>query len=264
VVTLRISTWNVNGLRASLKTGDVQKWLETSKPDIVGMQEVKATEDQVDASAWTDLGYAATWHCAERAGYSGVLLLTKPQPLAVQCGIGIEEFDREGRVIQAEYPWFTLITAYFPNGGNKGVRLPYKHAFYQAFLDHVDGLRAAGKSVIFMGDLNVAHTEMDVARPEEALKGTGFLPEERAWIDRLLERGYVDTFRALHPDERDAYTYWDAWRDRRARNVGWRIDYIWITPDLLPSLKAAFHETQVFSSDHCPVTIDLEIPDGQG
>ena len=258
--TLTICSWNVNGLRATIKTGDFPNWLATTSPDIAGMQEIKATEDQVASPTWFDLGYESTWHCAERPGYSGVLLLTKRQPEAVRCGINIPDFDREGRVIEADYPWFTLLTAYFPNGGNKGVRLDYKFAFYDAFIQRIEALRAEGRPVIFMGDLNVAHTEMDVARPDEALKGTGFLPEERAWLDRLTDLGYVDTFRALHPDERDAYSYWDAWRDRRARNVGWRIDYIWVSEDLLPSVRRAFIQADVMGSDHCPVGIELEVP----
>lgn len=255
-----ICSWNINGLRATLKTGDLQQWLAASAPGIVGLQEVKATEDQVDQAAWQDLGYTATWHCAERAGYSGALLLARTEPSLVTCGLGLPEFDVEGRVIRAEYPGFTLITAYFPNGGNKGVRLPYKYQFYDAFLRHINALRAAGRSVVFMGDLNVAHHEIDVARPDEAIKGTGFLPEERAWLDRFESHGWVDTFRALHPEARDVYSYWDAWRDRRARNVGWRIDYVWVSPDLLPHVREAFIRADVMGSDHCPVGIRLELP----
>jgi exodeoxyribonuclease-3 len=256
----RISSWNVNGLRASLKTGDVQRWLATSRPDVVGMQEVKATPGQVDEAAWRDLGYESWWHTAERPGYSGALLLSRIPPLAVRLGIGILDYDREGRVIEADFDGFTLITAYFPNGGKKGGdRIPFKLAFYAAFLARADQLRAEGRGVVFMGDLNTARTEMDVARPDEAIKGTGFLPEERAWVERLVKAGYVDTFRAFHPDERDAYTYWDAWRDRRARNVGWRIDYVFVSEDLLPRVRGAFIEAAVMGSDHCPVTIEMEI-----
>lgn len=260
MATRTICSWNINGLRATLKSGDLQDWLATSAPDIVGLQEVKATADQVDESAWTGLGYGATWHCADRPGYSGALLLTKAPPPAISCGLGIPEFDSEGRVIQADYDGLSVITAYFPNGGNRGVRLEYKYAFYEAFLRHADALVASGRHVLFMGDLNVAHTEMDVARPEEALKGTGFLPTERAWIDRLVEHGYVDTFRALHPGVRDAYSYWDAWRDRRARNVGWRIDYVFVSASLFPRVKRAFIQPEVMGSDHCPVGVELEWP----
>lgn len=256
---LRISCWNVNGLRATLRTGDFQAWLARSGPDIAGFQEVKAAPGQVDESAWRDLGYASWWHTAERPGYSGALLLSKVTPEAVRLGLGIEEFDREGRVIEADFPGFTLLTAYFPNGGKKTAdRVDFKLAFYAALLEHVERIRAGGRGVVFMGDLNTARTEMDVARADEAAKGTGFLPQERAWVERLVDAGYVDTFRALHPDARDAYTYWDAWRDRRARNVGWRIDYVFVSAGLFPRVRSAFIEANVMGSDHCPVGIELE------
>lgn len=258
VTTLTICSWNVNGLRATLKGGHLQDWLGSTRPDIVGLQEVKATPDQLDDHPWIELGYRAWWHPAQRPGYSGALLLSKPEPLEVRLGLGVERFDVEGRVIQADYPEFTLLTSYYPNAGRGEDRLQYKFDFYQAFLDQLTELRDAGRPVVFMGDFNIAHTEMDVARPQEALKGTGFLPEERAWITRLIEHGYIDTFRYLHPDQRDAYTYWDPWRDRRARNIGWRIDYVFISPDLLPHLRRAFIQPEIMGSDHCPVGIELE------
>jgi len=257
---LTICSWNVNGLRAAVRTGDFQGWLASTSPDIAGLQEVKALPEQIEASLWEPAGYACHWHAAERAGYSGALLLTKVAPLAVRTGIGIDDFDREGRMIEADFPGFTLITCYFPNAGNKAIRLDFKLNFYALFLEHIKALRSAGKSVMFMGDLNVAHTEMDVARPEEALKGTGFLPVEREWLDRIAAAGFVDTFRHLNPDARDVYSYWDAWRERRARNVGWRIDYVFVSSDLLPCVKRAFIENAVMGSDHCPVGIELELP----
>ncbi|MEX1103855.1 MAG: exodeoxyribonuclease III [Dehalococcoidia bacterium] len=260
MASLTISSWNVNGLRAAVRTGDFQGWLETSAPDIVGMQEVKAMPEQVEEALWHGHGYNAHWHTAEKAGYSGALLLSKPIPDRVSLGIGDPEFDREGRMIEADYGDLTLITAYFPNGGKRGTdRLDFKLRFYAAFLDHANALRAAGRGVIFMGDLNTAHREIDLARPDEAMKGTGFLPEEREWIDRLVENGYVDTFRRFHPDTPDQYSYWDAWRERRARNIGWRIDYVFVSDDLLPRVKRAFIQQDVMGSDHCPVGIELEV-----
>lgn len=255
---VRIQSWNVNGIRASVKSGHFQAWLESSAPDIAGIQEAKATPAQVE-DVWSDRGYQAFWHPAQRAGYSGALLLTRTPPNTVTLGIGIERFDDEGRVIQADYDDFTVITAYFPNAGRGEDRMLYKLDFFHAFLEHCNALRAAGKSVIFMGDLNVAHNEIDLARPEEALKGTGFLPIEREQVDAIIEHGYVDTFRALHPDTRDAYTFWDPWRDRRARNIGWRIDYVFVSEDLSHRVTDAFIEPDVMSSDHCPVGIELGI-----
>ena len=259
MTSLTICSWNVNGLRATIKGGFLEGWLAATRPDIVGMQEVKATPEQVDEAAWAPLGYAGTWHTAERAGYSGALLLSLPEPRSVRTGLGIPAFDAEGRVIEAEYEDFTLLTSYFPNAGRGVERMAYKHDYFAAFLARCDTLRAEGRSVIFMGDMNVAHTEIDLARPDEALKGTGFLPEERAWIDRFIEHGYVDTFRALNPDARDAYSYWDAWRERRARNIGWRIDYVFVSEDLMPRVKRAFIQPEIMGSDHCPVGIELEL-----
>jgi len=260
MTALTICSWNVNGLRATIKGGFLDTWLAATRPDIVGMQEVKATPTQVPHAAWDSLGYASTWHIAQRAGYSGALLLSLPQPKSVRCGLGVPEFDAEGRLIEAEYEAFTLLTSYFPNAGRGVERMAYKHEYFAAFLARCNELRAQGRSLIFMGDMNVAHHEIDVARPDEALKGTGFLPEERLWIDRFIEHGYVDTFRALNPDTRDAYSYWDAWRERRARNIGWRIDYVFVSEDLMPRVKRAFIQPEMMGSDHCPVGIELELP----
>lgn len=256
---LTICSWNVNGLRAVVRTGHLRGWLERDLPDIVGMQEVKAGPGQVDPAVWRDLGYQEAWHAAEKPGYSGGLLLYRPTLDAVRAGLGIADIDAEGRVIEADLGALTLLTAYFPNGGQKGARLPFKYTFYESFLERVNALRAAGRSVLFMGDLNVAHLDFDVARPDEAIKGTGFLPEERAWLDRLAAEEYVDTFRALQPDLRDAFTYWEPWRERRARNIGWRIDYVWASKDLVPKLRRAFIVSDVFGSDHCPVGVELEL-----
>lgn len=259
-MSLTICSWNVNGLRATLRTGDLRAWLERDQPDVVGMQEVKATPAQVDPSAWRELGYQEYWHTAERPGYSGALLLFKQPPAAIRAGLGIAEIDAEGRVIEADIGTLTVVTAYFPNGGKKGDRLPFKQAFFEAFLARMDALRAAGRSVLFMGDLNVARLDIDVARPAEAIKGTGFLPQERAWLESYAAAGYVDTFRAVYPDAVDAYTYWEPWRERRARNIGWRIDYVWVSPDLLPRLERAFICSDVMGSDHCPVGVTLNVP----
>jgi exodeoxyribonuclease-3 len=258
-VRLTVCSWNVNGLRAVVRTGHLRGWLERDRPDIVGMQEVKAGPDQVDPAVWRELGYEECWHAAERPGYSGALLLYRAGLDGVRCGLGIGEFDAEGRVVEADIGSLTVVTAYFPNGGKKGERLPFKHAFYAAFLERMNALRASGRSVLFMGDLNVAHLDFDVARPEEALKGTGFRPEERAWLDRFVAEGYVDTFRHFYPDLAGAYTYWEPWRERRARNIGWRIDYVWVSGDLVPALRRAFISADVMGSDHCPVGVELEL-----
>jgi len=205
------------------------------------------------------MGYRCWWHPALKAGYSGALLLSKVEPLDVRLGMGIDRFDEEGRVIEADFPGFTLITTYYPNAGRGDDRLRFKLDFYAAFLARLDELRADGRGLVFMGDFNIAHTEIDLARPAEAAKGTGFLPVEREWITRIIEAGYADTFRELHPDARDQYSYWDAWRERRARNIGWRIDYVFVSSELMPRVRSAFIQQEVMGSDHCPVGIDLEM-----
>ncbi|MDE2669706.1 MAG: exodeoxyribonuclease III [Chloroflexota bacterium] len=257
MATLRICSWNVNGLRAGLRSGHFPAWLEETAPDIAGLQEVKARPEQVEEQPWLEAGYEATWHPAEEPGYSGAILLTKQAPADLRLGLETPEFEREGRVIEADYGDFVLLTSYFPNAGRKLARLDFKLAYYEAFLERVVALRDGGRSVVFMGDLNVAHGEIDVARPNE--KETGFLPVEREWVDRVIESGFIDTFRALHPDQADAYSYWDPWRERRKRNIGWRIDYVFVSEDLLPSVRSAFIERDQLGSDHCPVGIELDL-----
>ncbi len=257
MATLRICSWNVNGLRAGLRSGNFPAWLEEKAPDIAGLQEVKARPEQVEEQPWLEAGYDATWHPAEEPGYSGALLLTKQAPESLRLGLETPEFEREGRVIEADYGDFVLLTSYFPNAGRKLARLDFKLAYYEAFLERIVALRDSGRSVVFMGDLNVAHGEIDVARPNE--KETGFLPVEREWVDHVIESGFVDTFRALHPDQADAYSYWDPWRERRKRNIGWRIDYVFVSEDLLPLVRSAFIEHEQLGSDHCPVGIELDL-----
>jgi exodeoxyribonuclease-3 len=256
---MRISSWNVNGIRHVIGTGDLAGWLQTSAPDIAGFQEIKAAPDQVPDRPWLDLGYREWWHPAERSGYSGILLLARSQPDDVRLGLGVPEFDLEGRVIEVAFGSLSVLATYFPNGQKKNVRVPFKLQFMKAFFERIEGLRAAGRSVVFMGDLNVAHTDDDLARPGEAAGNTGVLPEERAWIDRFLEAGYLDTFRHQHPGEFERYTFWDPWRDRRKRNIGWRIDYVFASDDLDARVRAAFIEPEIMGSDHCPVGIDLDL-----
>ncbi len=257
MATLRICSWNVNGLRAGLRSGAFPAWLAETAPDIAGLQEVKARPEQVEEQPWLAAGYEAAWHPAENAGYSGALLLSKRAPESLRLGLETPAYEREGRVIEADFGEFVLLGSYFPNAGRKLQRLDFKLAYYDAFLARIAALRESGRSVVFMGDLNVAHRKIDVARPNE--KETGFLPVERAWVDRVIAIGFVDTFRALHPDESDAYSYWDNWRRRRERNIGWRLDYVFVSEDLLPAVRSAFIEREVPGSDHCPVGIELAL-----
>ena len=250
-------SWNVNGIRAAQKKG-LLDWLHQTKPDILGIQETKAHPDQLDEELRNPPGYHAYWASAERKGYSGVALFTRIEPNSVQIGLGIDEYDREGRTIVAEFDEYVLITAYFPNGSRDHSRVPFKMAYKEAFLEFCNQLRSQGKQIIFCGDVNTAHREIDLARPKENQKSTGFLPIEREWLDKIVEQGYIDTFRFLHPEKTEAYSWWAYWGKARERNVGWRLDYFFTSPDLKESIAAAEILSDVHGSDHCPVLLTIE------
>jgi exodeoxyribonuclease-3 len=255
---MKLVSWNVNGLRAAAKKGFLD-WLYESGADVVGLQETKAEAEQLPEEVRNPRGYHSYFsHSKGRKGYSGVGLYSKTKPDKVEYGIGIQKFDDEGRIIIGHYGDLVLLNVYFPNGGGGPERLKYKLEFYDAFLKHIEDLRKQGKQVIFCGDVNTAHEEIDLARPKENEKNTGFLPEERAWIDELTYHGYVDTFRHFSPNKVGAYSYWDMKTSARERNVGWRIDYFFVTPEVLPQLKSAGISPNVYGSDHCPVWIELK------
>jgi len=253
----KLLCWNVNGVRA-IKGKGFLDWLQRESPDILCLQETKAHPDQLDADLREPPGYQACWnHPRERKGYSGVALFTKEKPLDVRYDFGETKLDLEGRVIIAEYPEFTLFDVYFPNGKSGPERLNYKMTFYDIFLNYADSLIAAGKKLVICGDVNTAHKEIDLARPKENSKLSGFLKEERAWIDKFIAHGYVDTFRHFSK-EQNQYTYWDIKTVARERNVGWRIDYFFVSENLLPSVTKAFIMHEVMGSDHCPIGIILK------
>lgn len=257
--TLTLLSWNVNGIRAVAKKGFTD-WLAGATPDILCLQETRAEEHQAPADIRDHPGYHTYWNPSKaRKGYSGTGLLTREEPVAVEHDLGVEEFDQEGRTLIAEYPSFVLLNCYFPNGGRGNDRVPFKLAFYAAFLEKCEALRAAGRTVIFCGDVNTAHREIDLARPKENQTTTGFLPEERAWMDRFIAAGYVDTFRLHHPDLTDQYTWWDQLTRARERNVGWRIDYFFIAAEAAGRVQDAFILPDVMGSDHCPVGIRLAV-----
>ena len=232
-------------------------WLSATAPDILCVQETKAHPDQLDDELRQPAGYHTYWASAEKKGYSGVALYSKREPLSVQIGLGIEAYDREGRTIVADYGEFVFIGAYFPNGSRDHSRLPYKMAYYADFLAYCNDLRAQGKAVIFCGDVNTSHQEIDLARPKQNQKTTGFLPEERAWMDDVVAQGYIDTFRQLYPEQTGAYSWWSNIGGARGRNVGWRLDYFFVSTDLWPRVDAAVIHADVMGSDHCPVSLLL-------
>ena len=252
---IRALSWNVNGLRAVHRKGFLE-WFGAANPDILCLQETKATPDQLPAVVRNVEGYHSYFSTGERKGYSGVGLYSKIEPERVAYGFGIEEFDREGRVIIADYPDFTLFNIYYPNGQSSQDRLDYKMSFYDVFLEFVEKTRSGGRSIVVCGDLNTAHKPIDLARPGPNEKVSGFLPIEREWMDKFIGHGYVDTFREYN-QEPGNYTYWDQMSRARARNVGWRIDYFFVSEDLTPRLKGAHIFPDVMGSDHCPVGIDI-------
>jgi len=254
---MNIISWNVNGLRAVMKKGFVD-FLKKDKPDILCIQETKLSEEsQIPAKLKEPNGYHSYWSLAStKKGYSGVAVFTKLEPRKVSYGFGIEKFDKEGRIIVAEYDDFVLMNIYFPNGKMSEARLNYKMDFYDAFLEFSNKLKKQGKKIIVCGDYNTAHKEIDIARPRENEKKSGFLPSERAWIDKYISNGYVDIFREFHP-EPNQYTYWDMRTGARARNIGWRIDYFFVSDNAVKKIKDAFILPKVHGSDHCPLGIEL-------
>ena len=252
----RILCWNVNGIRAVRGKGFLE-WLYRESPDILCLQETKAQPEQLDKDLLEPQGYHTYWNYPERKGYSGVAVFCREEPLNVTYDLGAAELDIEGRVLVTEYPEFVLFNIYFPNGKRDQERLNYKMYFYDVFLDYADSLKAEGKKLIICGDFNTAHKEIDLARPKANETVSGFLPMEREWIDKFITHGYVDTFRWFN-QERGQYTWWDFKSGARARNVGWRLDYFFVSENMLPAMAEAFIMPDVMGSDHCPVGIVIK------
>jgi len=253
---MKIYSWNVNGIRAVLQKG-FKEWVSAEQPDILGVQETKIAAGQIAAAELEIAGYHSYWSCGERKGYSGVGLYTKEKPRAVSYGIGIEEFDREGRIINAEYPGFRLLTIYFPNGQSGDERLTYKLAFYDAIIDYCRQRTAAGDNLIIGGDFNTAHRAIDLKNPQQNENYSGFLPVERAKLDEFLTAGFVDTFRHFYP-EKVQYSWWTYRFSARARDVGWRIDYFYVSDRFAAAVRDAQILGAVTGSDHCPIAVVIE------
>ncbi len=254
---MKLVSWNVNGVRACHKKGCFE-WFFNSQPDVFCIQETKASPEQFPDDMKIPHGYYSYFESSRvKKGYSGVAVYSKEEPDEVRYGLGAEEFDGEGRCVGVRFGDLWLFNVYFPNGGGGEHRIKFKLAYYDLFLKNIEKLRKAGKSIIFCGDINTAHHEIDLARPKENEKNTGFLPIERAWLDKLEKLGYIDTFRYFHPDKKGAYTYWDQKTFARERNVGWRIDYFFVSPNLEKRLTSAHIFDTVLGSDHCPLGIEL-------
>lgn len=250
---MKIISWNVNGLRSVLRKKFLD-YLDEEKPDILCLQETKATPDDVE-QLWP-ASYTTYWNTAQKKGYSGTAIFTQVKPLKVTLGLNVEEHDKEGRVIVADYPDFFLVNVYVPNSKRELTRLPYRQQWDRDFLKHLKKLERR-KPVIFCGDLNVAHTEIDLTNPKANVKNHGFTPEERAGFTAFVKAGFLDTFREFEKAG-GHYTWWSPMGGARKRNVGWRIDYFLISAALRPRLKRAFIRPDVMDSDHCPVGIEID------
>lgn len=251
-----IYSWNVNGLRAVSKKGFFEFIVEKS-PDILCIQETKLQEDKLTDQLINIEGYYSIFSHAEKKGYSGVAMYSKEKPLKVEHGIGIKKFDCEGRILIAEFKNFILFNIYFPNGQRDDVRLNYKLEFYDALLDYLNGLKGQGKRLIICGDYNTAHKEIDIKNPKANEKYSGFLPIEREWMDKFISQGYVDVYRELHPEE-VRYSWWSYRFKAREKNVGWRIDYFFVSDNMISKVNSAQILNEVMGSDHCPIKIKVE------
>jgi exodeoxyribonuclease-3 len=254
---MRIVSWNVNGIRAILKKG-LLDFIDEDGMDILCIQETKAHPEQLTKKVLDFGDYHKYFSSAEKKGYSGVTTWTLREPDEVEYGLGIDQFDSEGRTLITHFGNVALFNIYFPNGKKNAERLRYKMDFYDAFQKKAEEYRKAGKHIVVCGDVNTAHEEIDLARPKENEMISGFLPMERKWIDGFVAAGYIDTFREFYKDG-DNYSWWDYKTRARERNIGWRIDYFYIDEDLRERLKDAFILKDVMGSDHCPIGIELDI-----
>ncbi len=253
----RILCWNINGIRAIWKK-DFPQWFAKESPDILCLQETKAQRDQLADEIINFNNYKSYFFSAEKKGYSGVAIYSKHKPLKAKGGLGIPEFDSEGRVIELEFEKFILFNVYFPNGGRGPERVKYKLDFYNELFKRAQDLRTTKKNIIICGDYNTAHKEIDLARPKDNQTTSGFLPEERAWIDKITEMGYMDIFREYNK-EPEQYTYWDQITRARERNVGWRIDYFFVSSEARNLITNATIHPHVMGSDHCPVELEMMV-----
>ena len=252
---MKLISWNINGIRAAYKKG-LYKWLIKEKPDILCVQEIKALPDQIPTILKNNPEYFVYINSANRKGYSGVATFAKQKPKNVITNFGIDKFDIEGRIMITEFSNFVLFNIYFPNGKKNQERLNYKLDFYNAFLSYTDNIKIKDKNIIVCGDFNTAHKEIDLSRPKQNEKNSGFLPIERLWIDTFIEHGNVDTFRYFNK-EPNQYTWWDQKTRSRERNIGWRIDYFFINNGLIPNLSKSCILPEIMGSDHCPIGITL-------
>ena len=254
---MKILTYNVNGIRAALRK-DFALWLKDTNTDIVCLQEIKANPEQFDESIFTDLGYHCFWNPAEKKGYSGVAILTKTKPKHVEYGCGISEIDFEGRILRADFDNFSLMSVYFPSGSSGDIRQAFKMKFLSQFQNYSNELKKDFPKLIISGDYNICHRAIDIHNPQRNKNTSGFLPEEREWMNVFITSGFIDSFRHLNPEPHN-YSWWSYRANARAKNLGWRIDYNMISENLLPNLSRSAILSQAVHSDHCPVLVEMDL-----
>ncbi len=252
---MKIITYNVNGLRAAVTKGLIN-WIQEEQPDVVCIQETKLQPDQFPAEVFTEAGYKAYLFSAQKKGYSGVAILTKKEPDHIEYGMGIEKYDNEGRFIRADYGDLSIVSVYHPSGTSGDERQDFKMEWLEDFQRYVEELKKSRPNLILCGDYNICHEPIDIHDPKGNAKNSGFLPEEREWMSRFLNAGYIDTFRYLHPDKQQ-YTWWSYRFNSRAKNKGWRIDYCMVTEQMKPMIKEAYIINEAIHSDHCPAVLEI-------
>jgi len=255
---VKIISYNVNGIRAAIRK-DWLTWLAQEAPDVICLQEIKATPDQIvpELALIEQLGYQHYWYPAEKKGYSGTAILTRHEPKRVVYGCGHEDYDREGRMIRADFDGFSVMSAYFPSGTTGDIRQDFKYRFLADFQQYSDQLRQEIPNLVVSGDYNICHRAIDIHNPKTNANSSGFLPEEREWMENFIQSGYVDSFRHLNPDPHH-YSWWSFRANSRAKNLGWRIDYHMVSEALTPRIHAARLLPNVMHSDHCPVVLELD------
>lgn len=253
----KIISYNVNGIRAAL-TKDWINWLKSVNPDVVCLQETKANRDQLDISIFEELGYKTYWFSAEKKGYSSVAIFSKVEPIHIEYGCGIEKYDKEGRILRADFKDFSILSCYFPSGSSGDERQAFKMEFLNDFKTFINILKQSKPKLLISGDVNICHEPIDIHNPISNKNSSGFLPEERAWFSEFLNLGFIDTFRYLNKEPNN-YTWWSYRFSARKKNLGWRIDYHLITENLKSNLKRAVILSEAIHSDHCPILVELDV-----
>lgn len=254
---MKIISYNVNGIRAAIGKGFIE-WLKEEDPDILCIQETKANPSQFDVSLFEDIGYNCYWHSAEKKGYSGVGLLTKIKPDNVYYGVGVDKYDSEGRLVRADFGELTILSVYHPSGTTGDIRQDYKMEWLKNFHEFANKLKIDHPNLVISGDLNICHKEIDISNPKTKKGVSGFLPEEREWVSEFINSGFIDSFRELDKSP-NKYTWWSYRAGSRSKNLGWRIDYHFVSENLKNNIRGASILSEVVHSDHCPICLELDI-----